>query len=143
MTTKDSQVATVREAMTTNTRTVSPLDTLASVQHIFDRNSFHHLPVVDDGTLVGVISTSDLERSKHGASLFRNKNAERYNEALLQTIVVEAVMTQGFHSISPDATTREAYLKFKEGDIRCLLVLEDDSLIGIITPLDLCEIYLA
>ncbi|MBX2816247.1 MAG: CBS domain-containing protein [Saprospiraceae bacterium] len=137
-----SHQSTVRDAMTAHVTSVSPLDTLARVQTIFKNKRFHHLPVLDQDTIVGIISTSDLERSKHGTSFFRNEKTDRYNEALLQTILVETVMTKEFRTISPNASTNEAYQEFKRGSIRCLLVTENDVLLGIITPLDLCEAFI-
>ncbi len=35
-------------------------DTLATVKHIFDNLKFHHLLVVEDGKLYGIVSDRDL-----------------------------------------------------------------------------------
>ncbi len=54
----DSNTAT--DLMTSNMVTVKPEDTLARCAEILLRNKFHALPVVEGGTLVGLITTFDM-----------------------------------------------------------------------------------
>jgi CBS domain-containing protein len=57
---KDPEVVKVGEVMTRNPDTVTPdataLDTLIRMQN----KGYRHLPVVDDGQLVGIVSVRDL-----------------------------------------------------------------------------------
>ncbi len=57
---KDPETVTIGEVMTRNPDTVSPdataLDTLIRMQ----TKGYRHLPVVDDGELVGIVSVRDL-----------------------------------------------------------------------------------
>lgn len=50
----------VSDIMTKNVDTVSPDDTLATCTKYFYANKYHALPVLDKGTLVGIISSYDL-----------------------------------------------------------------------------------
>ena len=46
--------------MTTSLVTVSPVVSVAEINRIFEEYSFHHIPVVENGALVGIISKQDL-----------------------------------------------------------------------------------
>jgi len=50
----------VEEVMTKKVATLSPDDPLSVAVGIFRENLFHALPVVDEGTLVGLLTTHDL-----------------------------------------------------------------------------------
>lgn len=50
----------VREVMTRRLATLKPEDPLTVAIGIFQENLFHALPVVDDGTLVGLLTTMDV-----------------------------------------------------------------------------------
>ena len=50
----------VDRVMTTDPSTVESGDPLSVAQQQFESGAIHHLPVVSDGTLVGIISSSDL-----------------------------------------------------------------------------------
>ena len=53
-------------------------------------------------------------------------------------MIVQDIMTPRVESISPDATTKEAALKMRDLHIGSLSVMENDTLIGIITDRDIC-----
>ncbi len=50
----------VKEIMTRQLAKLSPEDTLSIAAGIFLENLFHALPVVDDGVLVGLVTTHDV-----------------------------------------------------------------------------------
>lgn len=50
----------VREVMTANPETVTPDDSLAFVLHKMDVGGYRHVPVVDQGQPLGVISVRDM-----------------------------------------------------------------------------------
>lgn len=50
----------VREVMTSHLATLAPDDPLSVAVGIFRENLFHALPVVDRGTLVGLLTTFDV-----------------------------------------------------------------------------------
>lgn len=49
-----------RDFMTSNVITVRPDDTVGLAADMFLTNDLHALPVVDDGELVGIVTTHDL-----------------------------------------------------------------------------------
>jgi CBS domain-containing protein len=56
----------VREFMTPHPETVRPSDTLAFVLHKMDGGGYRHLPVLDGGRPVGMISVRDMLRHVTG-----------------------------------------------------------------------------
>ena len=56
-TSNDTQIS---EVMTENVYTVGPDDEIEDCMKIVVEHGFRHLPVVDDGVLIGVVSANDL-----------------------------------------------------------------------------------
>lgn len=51
---------TIEQVMTKNVVTVNPETSIKEVAEIITKNEFHALPVVDNGELVGIVTTTDL-----------------------------------------------------------------------------------
>jgi acetoin utilization protein AcuB len=51
--------------MTSKVITVGPRDSLSKAKALMDSGNFRHMPVVDDGKLIGILSDRDL-RSQVG-----------------------------------------------------------------------------
>ena len=51
---------TIEQVMAKNLVTVSPTNTIKEVAEILSKKEFHALPVVEDGELVGIVTTTDL-----------------------------------------------------------------------------------
>jgi CBS domain-containing protein len=59
---KDPRSTTVTERMTTNVDTVGPRTDIAEAAEHMARLRIRHLPIVDEGRLVGIISIRDLTK---------------------------------------------------------------------------------
>ena len=59
---KNSTKLTVGEVMTKKLHTVNKDKKLREVYHVFVTNRIRHLPVVEDGYLVGIVSLKDIAR---------------------------------------------------------------------------------
>lgn len=57
---RSSKEMQVREIMSSPVVTVGPKTAVDECMHLMTTNRFRHLPVVDDGALVGVLSIGDL-----------------------------------------------------------------------------------
>jgi CBS domain-containing protein len=55
---------TVRSIMSTEVRTCSPEDDLASLMEIMTAHRVRHLPVVSDGVLGGIVSIGDVVKAR-------------------------------------------------------------------------------
>jgi CBS domain-containing protein len=60
----DLTAQTVAAVMTKNVVVGSPQDDLSSVMHTMTQKRFRHLPVVDQGKLVGIVSIGDMVKAQ-------------------------------------------------------------------------------
>lgn len=58
-----SKDATVGDLMTANVCTITPSHTIESVMNTMTENRFRHLPVVERGEIVGIITIGDVVKS--------------------------------------------------------------------------------
>ena len=129
---------TVGQIMTTKVICVRPDDTMDKVQDIFRKNNIHHIPVVDEGKVKGIISKGDYLKLLHGFTLFKTQKSEEYNNAILRSLLAREVMTRQVAVLNSDDTLELAAGYFRENLFHALpIVDEDGSLIGIVTTYDL------
>jgi CBS-domain-containing membrane protein len=125
---------TVREMMTTTVATLGRNDTLDLADDLMSMGRIRHLPVLDEGRVVGVVSQRDLFRSALAVAL---GYGERAQKLLLKTITVKRVMSEPAISIAPEATVTQATRVMLEHKIGCLPVVEEQTLLGIVTETDI------
>jgi len=70
--------ATVADIMTTNVRTCEPTSSLDEVRRVMTDGRFRHLPVVDDGRLVGVVSIGDIVKAHIAEVEFERDQLDSY-----------------------------------------------------------------
>ncbi|MDX1667419.1 MAG: CBS domain-containing protein [Saprospiraceae bacterium] len=128
----------VREIMTREVITVSPEDTMDKVRDIFRRHAIHHLPILRDGRVVGILSKSDYLRLQHGFTLFKTHKSEEYNDAIMRSLLVGEVMVKQVATLNPEDTIEIALGIFRENLFHALPVVDQSGqLVGIVTTYDL------
>ncbi|WP_353204820.1 CBS domain-containing protein [Sphingomonas sp.] len=77
---KGPELATVaaRDVMTENVTTVTTATTINDAMELMDRGYFRHLPVLDDGVLVGIISVRDVVRARIERHVEENESLISY-----------------------------------------------------------------
>jgi CBS domain-containing protein len=75
---KVSRKTPVSEIMTPDPVTVAPSDTVASCMQLMTDRRIRHLPVIDNGSLVGLISIGDVVRAVIEEQKFLIDQLERY-----------------------------------------------------------------
>ena len=124
----------VSHFMTTDLVTVHPDDTMDKVRDIFEEKDFHHLPVVRDEILVGVVSTREVLK------LTRNigtKYDKKIDDDYLSSILVGEVMNKALITIGPGENIYKAIEKFNQGYFHSLPVVYEGKLVGLVTSTDL------
>lgn len=112
-----------------NILTVEATDSLERVKLIMHGHPIHHVPVLERGKLVGIISTSDLLR--HGT-------ASAEDSALDEEIKARDVMETSLVTLRPrDPLLKAARLLAKEQFSSLPVVDDEGELIGILTIRDL------
>jgi predicted transcriptional regulator len=123
----------VRDIMETKLVTISASERLSMVEDIMTLGRVRHMPVVQGGELVGVVSERDLLRASL-SELAEHRDAER--RMFLHVVEISRVMSSPPVVIGPDATIREAALLMADRKIGCLPVIEGGRLIGLVTETD-------
>jgi CBS domain-containing protein len=124
----------VRDIMGKNVVTISVSERLSTVEDIMTLGQVRHMPVVQGGKLVGVVSERDLLRASL-SGLSEHRGAER--RAFLHVVEIARVMSAPPIVIGPDASIDEAALVMAEKKIGCLPVVDDDGhLLGMVTETD-------
>lgn len=112
---------TVQSIMSTRLVTVEMDDKLKAVKEIFDRMKFHHLLVVDEGRLVGVVSDRDLLRA---LSPFIGSTFEADRDVATLNRRVHQIMTRKPITLQPHAELADAAALFLAHDISCIPVVD-------------------
>jgi CBS domain-containing protein len=131
---KLNAASTVRDMMTQNPATLERNETLDLAESVMNLGRIRHMPVVDDGKVVGIISQRDLFRSALITALGFGR---KVTSALIKTIKVKEIMTEKVITISPNASIKDAARQMIDKKIGCLPVVEEDRLIGLVTETDM------
>ena len=124
--------------MTTTVVTVQPDDSMTKVQEIFKKHLFHHLPVLDDGKIIGIISRSDYDKLCHSFTLFNHKSSKLHNDNLMKSLLASEVMTTQVITLKPTDTVQKAASYFRENTFHAIPVVdESENLMGLVTTYDL------
>jgi CBS domain-containing protein len=115
----------IRSIMTADPLCLRPNEKVTRVHELFMKHRIHHLPVTDDGKLVGLVTTYDLWKI--------NKNFDEYAE-----IDVKEIMSKKIAKVGPDDKVGTAAEIFLDNRFHALPVVEDDgTLVGIVTSFDI------
>ncbi|QYE36634.1 MULTISPECIES: CBS domain-containing protein [Sphingosinicellaceae] len=66
------------DVMTSNVTTVTPATTINEAMELMDHGYFRHLPVLDDGALVGIVSVRDVVRARIDHHVEENQTLVSY-----------------------------------------------------------------
>lgn len=118
----------INRIMTPNPVTVGPDDSAANAREILQSRDIHHLPVVEDGVLVGIFSASDLFKLYP----FRDR------QSALETVKVSQVMDPEPVTLDIFADLIDVATMLNTGSFHALPVVESGNvLVGIVTTTDL------
>lgn len=128
-------LAKVSTIMTTGLITVGPEDTMKKVEDLFKKNRIHHLPVVENDKLIGMVSKSDYLFFKRG---FNEQTKDSKMDMLrMKARRVKDVMTTRLAKLETSDKINVALEVFKENIFHALPITEDGKLVGLITTFDI------
>lgn len=116
--------------MSTDLVTIAPGESLAKARELMHDRRIHHLPVVDGGELVGLVTLTNVLAATD-SFLRDDDNRIHADEIMIRDIMVTEVATVDEH-----ASLRQAALFLEKHRIGCLPVMSDGRLKGIITDTD-------
>lgn len=125
----------VSSIMTTSLQTISPDEKLKRVKEIFEDHSIHHIPVVKDDELVGILSKLDY---LYFLKPIHPDSQEQYlNDIRLKNYNVSEVMTKRVISVAPADSIQTVLEIFSENMFHAIPVVDHGKIVGIITTHDI------
>jgi acetoin utilization protein AcuB len=122
----------VRDSMTREVVVLSPQATAAEALVLCRERHIRHLPVLEEGRLVGIVSDRDLRSAAPALG-------DPGRASALEKLRVSDVMSPDVITARPDEPVEEAANRMRERRIGCLPVVESGELVGIITSSDVME----
>ena len=119
----------VQDVMHTDVVTVVPSATIAEAFRLTRARGIRHLPVVDGGALLGIVSDRDLKRAIPPSAM-----AAPAPE--LAALTVDRIMTRPVITTGPTVSVEEAGRVMVSEKISALPVTEGGRLVGIVTETD-------
>jgi acetoin utilization protein AcuB len=114
----------IQKYMTTTPITISHDATLESALKEMKSHQIRHLPVMNENTLVGIISERDI------------LVAESLKDIDLTKVKVSDIAKHETFHISPDAKTDEVVLEMAANKYGSALIMQNNKLVGIFTTID-------
>lgn len=125
----------VKAIMSSPVITVKLDDTLATVNEIFNNTPFHHLLVVENEELFGVVSDRDLLKA---LSPNIGTAAERPRDSATLNKKVHQIMTRKPIAIKQECSVHEVVDIFEQHNISCVPVVDNNNIpVGIVSWRDL------
>ena len=126
-----SNVPTVGQYMSRTTITVAPRQTIQEARDLMMKHHIRHLPVLDSGRLVGLVSQHDLDTA---ASSFDGNAA---------SIRVDYAMATDVYTVRPDTPLDAVAAHLSEKRFGSTVVMEGDNVVGVFTMVDACRALIA
>ncbi|MEJ7819593.1 MAG: CBS and ACT domain-containing protein [Rubrobacteraceae bacterium] len=119
----------VRDFMTRDVVTLGPEASAKEAWALCREHEIRHIPIVEGGRLVGLVSDRDLRDVSPGRG---DREA-----ATLQWVGLNEMMVRDLETIHPLDTVEHAAREIHDRKIGCLPVVADGELVGIITSQDM------
>lgn len=110
--------------MTTSPVTVGKDQTLAFAHKVQREHRIRHLPVLDGGRLVGIISDRDL----HLVETLKDVDPEK--------VTVEDAMTPDPFTVSPESSLDEVVAEMANKKFGSAVVIDNNKVVGVFTTID-------
>jgi CBS domain-containing protein len=127
---KNGKQGVVHDIMMGSPVTLGPDDTLELASNVISLGRIRHIPVVEDGRLVGLVSERDLLGTAAGR-LFGLK--QKSKSALLKTVPIKDVMKKRVVTVAADTPIKDAARLMADKKIGCVPVVDDRTLVGLVT----------
>jgi CBS domain-containing protein len=124
----------VHEIMSKDIEVVDRNDNLRTVEDRMATKQLRHLPVLEQGEIVGIVTQRDLFKATMSSTMGYGEKAQ---QAYLQSVRVKEIMVYPVVTVSPDISIAAAAEMMINKGIGCLPVVDDHRLIGIVTKTDL------
>ena len=128
----------VKEKMSTNLITATKDMDIESAYKLMRKHSIRHLPVVEGRRLIGIVADRDLRQA-----LLPWKSEGKEKEFYYsREVPLEEIMAKDIITVTPDTDIEDAARLIHHYRFGALPVVEDGELVGIISHMDILEIFI-
>lgn len=120
-------IPTIQKHMTTSPHAIGVDQPLTTAHAMMKKHEIRHLPVLNGGVLVGIITDRDLSLIE----TLRDVNPE--------TVTVEDAMSTSVYSVKPETGLDEVVNTMAEHKYGCAVVMQNNHVVGIFTTVDACR----
>lgn len=118
----------IEDVMTSQPVTIGRTESLATAHELMRQNEVRHLPVLEHGELVGVVTQRDLYLLETIAGVDLREDC------------VDDAMSNDAYAVQPDAPLEEVTAHMADHRYGCAVVIERGRVIGIFTATDALRI---
>jgi acetoin utilization protein AcuB len=129
----------VSDIMTRKLITVAPDISIGELHPMFKQFGIHHLLVVEDGQLVGMISDRDVLRN---ISPFAYTAAAEKKDQFTLTRKAHQIMTKNLITVGPNSGIRDACDVMLRGNVSLLPVVDHGKLVGVLSWKDILGYFI-
>lgn len=120
-------IPTIQRYMTSDPITIEPTATLAQASSLMKSRSVRHLPVLENGHLVGIVTERDLAL------------AERLTGVDPTSESVSSAMTSSVLTVAPDSPLDQVALEMAADKCGSVVVTQNQKVVGVVTTVDICR----
>jgi acetoin utilization protein AcuB len=119
-------IPTIQKYMTTAPHSIGVEQTLAHAHEVLRQHHIRHLPVLEGGKLVGMLTQRDLAL------------VETLKDVDPRNVKVEDAMSTEVYTVSPEAALDEVVGEMAEKKYGSAVVVSNQKVVGIFTTVDVC-----
>ena len=120
-------MAKIRDIMQKNVITIEHDKTAHDAACLISEKDISFLVIMKDDIPIGVLTESDFVKRLSA----RDKKAS--------DVIISEIMSNKFRWVNPETEIEDAIQKMLNNNIRRLIILDDDKLVGVLTQTDLTE----
>ena len=119
--------------------TATPALSLAEAQQLMRTNNIRHMPVISGKRLAGMLTDRDIREASPSPATTLTRGEIAYQ---METTPVKTCMTTDVVWIGPDMAMADAARLLVQRKIGCLPVVDNDTLVGVVTDMDCLRAFL-
>lgn len=130
----------ISEIMSRELITLKPTQSLYDAESLFKKHKIRHIPVVEEGRIVGIVSYSDLLRISF-ADMIDDDEGE-VTSVVYDMYTIPQIMAKTPLTVTSETTVKEVAEILSKQSFHSIPVLENEKLVGIVTTTDLIKYLL-
>ena len=131
----------ISSIMTKNIISVDVNDGLDRAEFLFKKHNIRHMPVTRDKKIVGMLSMNDLLRLSFADGAFVEEG--NVKSEIYEMFNINMLMVRTPETISSTDTVRDATALLVKRKYHSLPVVDDGTVVGMVTTTDLLKYYLS